>query len=194
MIGTREADVPSPDLPQHLGRLDGMQKKSTDINMATVPSVTYLKREHVIKKIDIFTDLCSIYLSIYLSTLLLPYSFFTTSFYRFNKKKEKELIVISLLVFVEEDRGPARYEAGVPGEPQNNLQDEDKQHAALSEAHLAQLSVLVFDDLVRRSVAIILLATSKGLFQAGMTRNLRKVYICRLFYSNSKICHMTECL
>lgn len=67
MIGTREADVPSPDLPQHRGRLDGMQKKSTDINMATVPSVTYLMREHVFKK-SIF--LLIYYLSIYLSNYL----------------------------------------------------------------------------------------------------------------------------
>lgn len=36
-------NLPSSDLPQHLGNLDGMQKKSDDINMATVPSVTYLK-------------------------------------------------------------------------------------------------------------------------------------------------------
>lgn len=45
-IRGRDADVPSLDLPQHLGRLDGMQKKSDDIKMATVPSVTYLMRKH----------------------------------------------------------------------------------------------------------------------------------------------------
>lgn len=106
----------------------------------------------------------------------------SSTFYRFNKKKEKERLLISLFVFVEEHRGPARYEAGVPGEPQDNLQDEDKQHAALSEVHLAQLFVLVFDNLVRLSVAIILLATSKGLFQAAMTQNLRKVYVYVIFF------------
>lgn len=38
--------LPSVERPQHLGSLDGMQKKSDDIRMATVPSVTYLRRKH----------------------------------------------------------------------------------------------------------------------------------------------------
>lgn len=41
------ADLPSSDFLKHLGKLDGMQKKSADINMATVPSVTYLMRKHI---------------------------------------------------------------------------------------------------------------------------------------------------
>lgn len=71
---------------------------------------------------------------------------------------------------VEEHRGPARYEAGFSGEPQENQQDEVDQHAALSEAHLAQLLVLVLDDLVRLTVAFLFLATSKGLFQAWLIK------------------------
>lgn len=47
MIRTMQADIPSLDFPQHLGKLDGMQKKSADINMATVPSVTYLMGKHI---------------------------------------------------------------------------------------------------------------------------------------------------
>lgn len=38
--------LPSSDFLQHLGKLEGMQKKSADINMATVPSVTYLLRKY----------------------------------------------------------------------------------------------------------------------------------------------------
>lgn len=75
----------------------------------------------------------------------------------------------SLFVFVEEHSGPAGYEPGLPGEPHQNQQGEDNQHAALSEAHPAQLLVLVFDHLVRLPIAIILCATSKGLSQAGTT-------------------------
>lgn len=40
------AYVPSLGRPQHRGSLDGMQKKSDDIKMATVPSVTNLMRIH----------------------------------------------------------------------------------------------------------------------------------------------------
>lgn len=47
IIKNMPADLPSLDIPQHLGKLDGMQKKSVDINMATVPSVTYLMRKHI---------------------------------------------------------------------------------------------------------------------------------------------------
>lgn len=78
--------------------------------------------------------------------------------------------VHSLFVFVEEHSGPAGYEPRLPGKPQQNQQREDNQHTALSEAHPAQLFVLVFDYLVRLLITIILCATSKGLFQAGTTR------------------------
>lgn len=47
MMRNVPVDLPSLDFPQHLGKLDGMQKKSADINMATVPSVTYLMRKTV---------------------------------------------------------------------------------------------------------------------------------------------------
>ncbi len=47
IIRSVSADLPSLDIPQHLGKLDGMQNKSDDINMATVPSVTYLMRKHI---------------------------------------------------------------------------------------------------------------------------------------------------
>lgn len=85
--------------------------------------------------------------------------------------------MVSRFVLVEEHRGPARYEAGFSGEPQKNQQDEDKQHAALSKAHLAQLLVLVLDDLVRLTVAFLLLAASKGLFQAWMIFKKLEFYI-----------------
>lgn len=44
---TVSLDVPFLDFPQHLGKLDGMQKKSADIKMATVPSVTYLRWKNI---------------------------------------------------------------------------------------------------------------------------------------------------
>lgn len=47
IIDNLYADLPSLDLPQHRGKLDGMQKKSVDISMATVPSVTYLLRNQI---------------------------------------------------------------------------------------------------------------------------------------------------
>ena len=49
-----------------------------------------------------------------------------------------------------EELGPARHEAGLPGEPEDDEEHEDDQHSALSEAHAAQLLVLVLHHVVRR--------------------------------------------
>lgn len=92
----------------------------------------------------------------------------------------------SLFVFVEEHSGPAGYKPRIPGEPQKNQQNEDGQHTALSEAHPAQLLVLIFDHLVCLPVTIFLCATSKGLSEAEATRHKKKDSVCtaQMFWYN----------
>lgn len=80
----------------------------------------------------------------------------------------------SRFVFVEEHSGPAGYEPRLPGKPQKNQQNEDNQHTALSEAHPAQLFVLISDYLVCLPVTIFLNATSKRLFKAAETQGENK--------------------
>lgn len=73
----------------------------------------------------------------------------------------------SRFLLVEEHGGPAGHEAGLPGEPQKNQQGEDSQHARLSEAHPAQLPVLLSDDLKRLLVTFLIFPASKGLLETG---------------------------
>ena len=67
-----------------------------------------------------------------------------------DRDRERESRRHSLCLGVEGVRGPAVDEARVPGEPQRHQQEEERQHAALPEAHGPQPAVLLADGLVRR--------------------------------------------